>query len=305
MKSIDLTTIDLNLFVAFEALFEERSVTVAARRLHLGQPAMSAALGRLRTVFEDELFIRIGKEMQPTSKALEIAPGILATLQHVRHTLEARQGFDPSSSQQSFAIGSSDYTSYVVLPKLLQLCSKTAPGVNFQVIGFEKDSVGELLEQGVIDAALGVFPNLPPHTNSTALFQERFVGIARRGHPAIVNGTVALEAFASLPHALVTIRRDATGEIDKILTRHGLQRRIAVTIPHMLVLPAMIATNDLVAAIPHRIATQLATSHHLELFELPVQTEPWIVSLIWSRLADKDIAHEWLRETLHTTAAVI
>lgn len=297
MRSIDLAALDLNLLVAFEALFEERSVTVAAQRLHLGQPAMSAALGRLRTLLEDELFIRIGKEMQPTSKALEIAPGILAALQQVRYTLEASQVFDPASSQRSFAIGSSDYTSYVVFPKLLQFCSKTAPGLNFRVIGFEKDSVSELLAQGVIDVALGVFPDLPPQTNSSALFQEHFVGIARQGHPAIAS-VMSLETFASLPHALVTIRRDVIGEIDKILARHQLQRRIAVTIPHMLVLPAMIASSDLVAAVPHRIAAQLASLHQLELFELPVKTEAWTVSMIWSKLADQDSANSWLRQTI-------
>lgn len=300
MKSIDLTAIDLNLLVAFEALLEERSVTVAAQRLHLGQPAMSAALGRLRTVFEDELFIRIGKEMQPTAKALAIAPGIVAALQQIRHALEASQVFEPESSQRSFAIGSSDYTSYVALPKLLERCSNIAPGLNFRVIGFEKDSVSELLEQGAIDVAIGVFATPPPHTHCTALFEERFVGIARQGHGAIANGTMSLETFASLPHALVTIRRDTTGAIDKILARHQFQRRIAVTIPHMLVLPAVIATNDLIAAVPHRIAAQLATSHHLELFELPVQTDPWTVSMIWSRLADQDIANIWLRQTLTT-----
>ncbi|HCF29488.1 MAG TPA: LysR family transcriptional regulator [Cyanobacteria bacterium UBA11049] len=305
MKSIDLSAIDLNLLVAFEALFKERSVTVAAQRLHLGQPAMSAALGRLRTLFEDELFIRIGKEMQPTTKALEISSGILAALEQIRQTIESSQVFDPGSSQRSFAIGSSDYTSYVVLPRLLEFCSKAAPGLNFRVIGFEKDSVGELLEQGAIDVALGVFPNPPQHTNSIVLFQEHFIGIARQEHPATAGGSMSLETFASLSHALVTIRRDATGEIDKILARHQLQRRIAVTIPHMLVLPVMIATTDSVAAVPYRIAAQLANLHHLELFELPVKTEAWAVSMIWSKLADRDTANCWLRQTLKTVCKAI
>lgn len=313
MKSIDLATIDLNLLVAFEALFEEQSVTLAAQRLHLGQPAMSAALGRLRVLFKDDLFIRIGK-MQPTSKALEIAPGILAALHRVRQTLEASQVFDPKSSQRSLAIGSSDYTSYVVLPKLLEFCSQAAPGLNIRVIGFEKDSVSELLEQGAIDVALGVFPNPLPQTNCVALFQEHFVGIARQGHPAVpselrgarsANGTIPLQAFANLPHALATIRRDATGEIDKLLAHHQLQRRIAVTIPHMLVLPALIATNDLIAAIPHRIAVQFANLHHLELFELPVKTETWTVSMIWSKLTDQDTANVWLRQTLKTVCEAL
>jgi DNA-binding transcriptional LysR family regulator len=243
--------------------------------------------------------------MQPTSKALEIAPGILTALQHIRHTLESSQVFDPSTVQRSFAIASSDYTSYVVLPKLLETCHKTAPGLNFQIIGFEKDSVSNLLEQGVIDVAIGVFSTVPPHTYCTALFQERFVGIARRGHKAITNGTISLETFVSLPHALVTIRRDTTGAIDKLLANQQLQRRIAVTIPHMLVLPAIIATSDLIAAIPQRIAAQLAHCHPLELFELPVQTAPWMVSIVWSKLAEKDAANRWLRETLKTACKAL
>lgn len=299
MKSIDLSAIDLNLLVAFEALLEERSVTLSAQRLHLGQPAMSAALGRLRILFEDELFIRMGREMQPTSKALEIAIGILAALQQIRQTLEAGQVFDAPTSTHRFAIGSPDYTSYVILPALLEFCGQHAPQLNFRLIGYEKDRVGELLEQGAIDVALGVFPDPPPQTHHLSLFQEHFVGIARHGHPAIEQGTMSLATFANLSHALVTLRRDTTGEIDKLLSRQHLQRRVAVTTPHMLALPALLARTDLVATVPDRVATQLARLHHLDLFELPIETETWTVSMLWSKLADKDAPNLWLRQTLH------
>ena len=161
MKSINLASIDLNLLVAFEALLEERSVTGAARRLDLGQPAMSAALRRLRFLFEDELFIRIDKEMRPTSKAMDLAPGILVALRHIRQTVKASRTFDPASAQRSFTISSSDYTSFVVAPALLQFCSRVAPGLDLRMIEFEKDSVGLLLEQGEIDLALGVFRTHP------------------------------------------------------------------------------------------------------------------------------------------------
>lgn len=305
MKLIDLSTIDLNLLVAFEALFEERSVTLAAQRLHLGQPAVSAALGRLRAVFEDELFIRVGREMQPTSKAIELASGILAALQQIRQTLEASQVFDPGASSRQFAIGSSDYTSYVILPSLLEFCSQNAPQLDFRLIGYEKDSVGELLEQGAIDVALGVFPVPPPQTHHIALFQERFVGIARQGHPAVDRGTMSLETFASQPHALVTLRRDATGEVDKLLAQYHLQRRVALTTPHMLALPAILATSHLIATVPDRVAVQLARLHNLELFELPMQTETWTVSMLWSKLADKDAANCWLRQTLSAIGKTI
>lgn len=298
MKSINISAIDLNLLVAFEALFEERSVTLAAQRLHLGQPAMSAALGRLRMVFEDQLFVRMGREMQPTSKALEIASGIHAALNQIRQTLEASQVFDSSASSRRFAIGSPDYTSYVILPSLLKFCSQNAPQLNFRLIGYEKDSVGELLEQGEIDVALGVFPTPPQQTHHIALFQERFVGIARQEHPAIDQGTMSLEIFVSQPHALVTLRRDTTGAIDQLLAQHHLQRRVALTTPHMLALPAILATSDLVATVPDRVAVQLARLYDLELFELPVETETWTVSMLWSKLADKDAANTWLRQTL-------
>ncbi|OKH54607.1 LysR family transcriptional regulator [Calothrix sp. HK-06] len=300
MKSIDLASIDLNLLVAFEALFEERSVTAAAKRLYLGQPAMSAALRRLRILFNDELFIRIGREMQPTSKASAIAPGIFAALGQIRASIESSQSFDPSSAQRYFTIGSADYISFVILPKLLEYCRAKAPLLNFRMIGFDKDSVGEMLEQGTIHVALGVFPNPPRQTICVPLFQEHFIGIARQKHPAITDKPISLETFANLSHALVTIRQDATGEIDKILATHNLQRHILLTTPHMLVLPAIISSSDIVAAVPYRIGAHFSNNSSIKLFELPLEMQPWTVSMMWSQLTDKDDANHWLRETLKT-----
>ncbi|MGJ3246785.1 MAG: LysR family transcriptional regulator [Elainellaceae cyanobacterium] len=302
---MDLSSIDLNLLVAFEALMEERSVTGAAQRLYVGQPAMSAALGRLRTLFDDELFIRIGREMQPTAKALQIALGISQALQQIRHTIASSQTFDPATTPRRIAIGSSDYASCVVIPNLLAFCQRAAPAIDIRLIGFEKDSVGDLLEQGDIDLALGVFQAPPRQTLQESLFQERFVGIARTEHPAIANGTLSLETFASLSHALVTIRRDETGYIDHILANYGLQRRIAVTTPYMLVLPSLVAATDLITAIPSRIAAHLARRQDIQVFELPIQTEPWSISMMWSKLTDSDQANQWLRQTLKTVCDVL
>ncbi len=298
MKSIELAQIDLNLLVAFEALFEARSVTVAAQRLYLGQPAMSAALGRLRVLFEDQLFIRVGREMQPTMKAVAIAPGIFAALNQVRQTIQSGQGFDPVSDGRVFTIGSADYTSFILLPKLLAYCQQFAPNLNFRMIEFAKDQVGHLLEQGIIDLALGVFPNSPRKTICVPLFQEHFIGIARKNHPRIQRHSLSLEAFANLSHALHTIRQDETGEVDRILAGYNLQRRIAITVPHILVLPSIIATTDLIAAIPTRMAQYFSKLDEIELFQLPIEIPQWTVSLLWSQLSDNDHASTWLREIL-------
>ncbi|WP_193197470.1 LysR family transcriptional regulator [Nostoc sp. MG11] len=298
MKSIDLTSIDLNLLVTFEAIFEERSVTKAANRLYLGQPAMSAALRRLRVLFQDELFIRIGREMQPTAKATEIASAISTALQQIRQILESSQTFDPATSQHTFAIGSSDYTSYVVMPKLLEICRQNAPGINFRLIGFDKDRIGELLEQREIDVALGVFQEPPRQTMQVRLFSEHFVGISRHEHPLITQDAFTAETFAALPHVLFTLRRDEVGELDKVLAQDNLQRRIVLTTPHLLILPAIISSSDLVTAIPSRLAKPFACQGSLTIFELPVQTEPWMISMLWSKLADQDQANRWLRHIL-------
>lgn len=298
MKSIELAQIDLNLLVAFESLFEQRSVTAAARKLYLGQPAMSAALGRLRTLFGDELFIRVGREMQPTAKAVAIAPGIFAALHQVRQTIRASQNFAPASDSRDFAIGSADYTSFIMLPTLMSYCDRAAPNLNFRTIEFEKDRVGDLLETGAIDLALGVFPYPPRQTMCVPLFHEHFVGIARKHHPAIVQKSISLDEFVSLSHVLVTIRRDITGQIDRALAVRNLQRRIVLTVPHVLVLPAIIASTDAIACVPLRMASYFSRLDEIEFFELPIELPAWTVSMLWSKLSDKDDANCWLRQTL-------
>jgi len=242
----------------------------------------------------------IFSSLQPTLKAQAIAPSILAALHQIRQAVELSQTFNPLISDRDFAIGSSDYTSLVLLPSLLAFSHKNAPNLNYRMIGFEKDAVGELLEQGAIDVALGVFSDPPRQTLSEPLFTEHFVGIARQDHPALVRGTMDLESFAKLPHALFTLRRDAIGEVDRVLAEHNLQRRIALTTPHLLVLPSAIAKSDLVATVPYRIALHLASFCNLSIFELPINTKPWMVSMIWSTLSDRDEASCWLRQSIKT-----
>jgi DNA-binding transcriptional LysR family regulator len=187
-----------------------------------------------------------------------------------------------------------------LVPPLLEFSRQAAPSLNFHLIGFEKDSVGDLLEQGAIEVALGVFPNSPRQTAWEPIFTERFVGIARQGHPGLKHGAMDLETFVRLSHALTTLRRDSVGEIDKALNEQNLERRIALTTPHMLVLPFAIASSDLVAAVPYRVALRMASICNLSVFELPVKTKPWTVSMIWSKLSDQDEAVRWLRDAIKT-----
>lgn len=295
---MNLAAIDLNLLLAFEALFEERSVTQAARRIGLGQPGMSAALGRLRHLLRDHLFVRAMGEMRPTAKAQEIAPAITAALAQLRRALETGIGFDPATTIRSFAIGSTDYTALVLLPDLLSHAGRHAPGIDLQVVGYEKGDVPEMLDRGELDVALGVFPRPPDRAVVTPLFEERFIGLARADHPAIVAGRIDLQRFAALPHALVTTRRDRSGSLDEALAAQGLRRRIALTLPYVMVLPAALETSDLVAALPSRLAARAMTGGRLQCFEIPVPTQSWTVSMLWLASARNDRALSWLRTTI-------
>ncbi|PSR18248.1 LysR family transcriptional regulator [filamentous cyanobacterium CCP3] len=298
MKMIDLSAIDLNLLVAFEALYAEQSVTAAAQRIHVGQPAMSAALGRLRSLFADALFVRVGREMKPTAKAEAIAPQVAAALNTIRAALSEPQVFDPARSKTVFRLATSDYFASLILPKLLVLLKAQAPHINLRLVTVEKESFVELLEQDIIDLALGTFANLPNHILLANLMSERFLGVCRLGHPALQNNQVSLKNFVNFPHALFTLRRDAVGIVDQKLAEQGLQRRIALTVPYWFALPTAIAASDLLAAIPSCLEQHFTRYYPVQCFELPLALPTWSVAIAWSKLNDRDPANLWLRSTV-------
>lgn len=302
---MNLASLDLNLLVAFEALLEEHSVTGAARRVGIGQPTMSDALRRLRLLFRDELFVRAAGAMRPTPKALRMAPGVQAALSQLRATLGEQVPFDPGDARQAFTIAATDYGALIILPALIARLRAEAPQVDLHVLGYEKSSVGEMLARGEVDLALGVFPEPPEQAVKVKLFEERFVGLARRGHPVIGRDEpIDLVSFAGLPHALVTVRQDRSGEIDRALAQHGLRRRIVVTLPHMLVLPALLRASDLVTALPERVARGVLTAG-LETFELPLSLSPWPIEMLWNPTARSDHASAWLRRCVQAVTLTV
>lgn len=285
---------DLNLLTAFDALMETRSVSRAAEKIGVRQPAMSAALARLRDALDDPLFVRVGGRMEPTARARDLAPKVAEALALIRGALHADARFDPGRTERTFTIASTDYTSFVLAPALAARFMAAAPRATLRLIGYDKDEVGDLLDKGLVDVALGVFRNAPPQLLRKLLSKERFVGAARAGHPALRDGAMTLEAYLACDHALVSVRRDASGEIDALLAARGLSRRIALTLPHMAALPAILRASDLVAALPSRLAAQ-AGEHGLFLFELPIVAAEWRIEMLYAEAGRRDRAQIWLR----------
>jgi DNA-binding transcriptional LysR family regulator len=293
---MDLQRVDLNLMVAFEALMAERSVSAAALRLGISQPAMSGSLARLRSLFADSLFVRAGNTMLPTTRAMALAEPVGRALAALRAAVQPPGGFDPATASRTFRISGGDYAATVLLPALTASLRTSASGVDLRFRFIEKDQVLGLLDAGVLDLAIGVFPDIPKRFAARALFQERFVCVAARGHPALARG-LTLNTFAALPHVLVTERGDAVGAVDEALRARGLERRVALTIPYVLPLRELLPGSDLVATVGARVGRILATSG-LALHEPPLPLAPWPLCMAWSRQQDADPGLSWLRALL-------
>jgi DNA-binding transcriptional LysR family regulator len=294
---VDLSGVDLNLLVVFEALWLEHSVTGAAVRLHLGQPAVSSALGRLRQLFHDQLFVRVGKEMCPTAKARAIAPELLHALQILRSSLLNHNQFDPRTSTRTFAIATSDYLANLILPTLIQTQAAEFPGIQWQILALEKELWIQDLERGTYDLAIGTFGELPDSIVSFSLIDDSFVGICRHGHP-LLTSEMDLERFVSFSHILFTLRRDSHGIVDKLLAGQGYRRRIGLTTPYWFILPNAIIPSDLIAIVPHCLACHFIQHYPIAKFDLPLALPKIVLEVASHRWNESDPALNWLKEKL-------
>ena len=296
---MDLHGIDLNLLVAFDALIAERSVTRAGIRIGRTQPAMSAALSRLRGLLGDELFVRGPKGLQPTPRALDLAEPLGRALAEIQRTLEFTQAFDPTSSASSFSLGLAEHSTYVVLPRLLERLAAVAPSVTLRVRDFtNRDHAVTLLDGGEIDLAIGV----PPTMNvgrflSRPLFEERFVCVMRKDHPA-AKERLDLKTFLSLSHLLVSPENERFGRVDAALAKQGLKRRLGLTLPLMHAAPMLVARSDLIATLLKGVVTASGQADKLRVYEPPLDLDPVGYVLTWHRRNDAHPAQRWFRDTI-------
>lgn len=304
MRDPSLAAVDLNLLVAFDALLAERNVTRAAAKIGLSQSAMSHALSRLRELFEDPLLVRTPRGMLPTARAEELTGPIRRALEEIERALRERPSFDPSAAERAFTIATSDYIELVLLPRLVGRISKEAPGVDLHVRPLPEDAERALAE-GKIDLALVVVEVGGPSIHKQRLFDERFVCAVREGHP-VVKRKLSLEQYTSLPHALIAPRGVRVGGfVDDALAKLGKKRRVAVTVPHFLIAPHVVAASDLVLTLAERIARACSTYLPLRLVEPPIDVPGFSVSLFWHERQQYDPGATWLRSLITDVCADI
>lgn len=302
---------DLNLLPTLSALLEERNVTRAAERLSLGQPAVSAALARLRRHYDDPLLVREGRVYRLSSLAEALVEPVREAMTAVERCVAAPRGFDPASDARSFTVAASDYFSTVFLRPLLARLAHEAPGVRLQLVPI-RGGLGEALRRGSVDLAL-----LPTELATTMLdlerqmlYRERFVLVADRDHPALI-GRVELDAstpgtpidlglFQRLP--FVMFAGELPFVVERKLHEQGIELRVDVTTEAFVAAPLLLPGTELVSFVPERLARLVAGPAHLALYASPVDIGDIVEAMYWSPRRTDEAAHRWLRTRITAEA---
>lgn len=319
MNAID--HVDLNLLRVFQAIIEEGSLTRAGQRLGLSQPAISYSLGRLRTLFDDPLFIRTRSSMQPTPTALEVSVIVSRALDTVREAFRYAERFDPLTSRRTFRLSLSDAGELGYLPRLCEVLQERAPYVAIQVVPTPIALIGERLRSSRLDCAIGHLPELMMHTESTVLFEEDYVCMCRTtraagaawAKPEQRAKKVASEGVASAPgsagviplaeylrasHVRVNSLEHSHVGIDDALRARRVTRNVALDLSHFASLPAVLAVTDHLATIPRRLAQIFQRGGAFDIFDLPVPLPTVQVTLHWHAHFASDDGNTWFRELI-------
>lgn len=295
---MDSRKVDFNLLVALDALLADRNVTRAARRIGLSQPALSAQLARLRDLFGDPLFLPAQRGMTPTARAIELETPVRRLLDQMRDVLAQGRAFDPVHADLSVAIACSDYVQVAVIARLALDLRVSAPKLRLAIRQLDGALVGHQMEAGVVDLAVMTPSTAPPAVRTRLLFHERYVTIARRGHPG-VKGKLTLDDFVALDHVVVSPRGGGfAGPVDTALGRLGRKRRIAISTASFLFVPELVSRSDLIATVPERLVRERAEP--LQVLQPPLPIEGFTIGLVWHERTHRHPAHLWVRERVRT-----
>jgi len=307
--TVNLAAFDLNLLRVFDAMMLELSTVRAGERVGLSQPAVSSALGRLRSILGDDLLVRDGNRMVPTPRALQLKEPVHLALVQIEEALAASAAFDPATSTRSFMLIGSDYFSALLMPKLTARVTPMAPSIVLQMMDYPSADVFGLLSEGKADIVLDRALETPEWIASRKLFRSWLVCIARRGHP-LLSATgirpaqaIPADVFCAIPQILRSADGSRSGTMDPALERLGLSRRVAITVPHFHAVALAVATSDLLGSVPVHFAHLVAELLELDTFMPPMESPAMDVTMYWHRRFDRDASNAWVREQIAAIAA--
>jgi DNA-binding transcriptional LysR family regulator len=284
-------------------MLRERNTTRAAERLGLSQPAVSSALNRLRSILDNALFLREGNRMVPTPFAESLGEPLRQALGRIELALSGNARFDPGKSTRLFRMLGDDYLSEMVLPKLMTLLSKRAPGMRFQLLPMNPRPLSQQLAEGSIDMAFGfVAEQLPEWVVCIFALHGVATPVASRNNQLLARAgikdrdLIPLDLFCQMPQVFFGPEGRLAGEEDAALAGIGRRRNVVVTVPDFFSVARVAAQTDLLGLLPDKFALSVADALGLNIYSLPFETPFIPLHLCWHRRHDDDPEHRWIRE---------
>jgi len=295
---------DLHLLVCFDALAACRNVSKAAQMLNMTQPAMSNALARLRRTFSDELFLRTRNGVTPTPKALELIEPVRGALRDIEVIMTPAQDFDPRVTRAKLTLTTTGYIEFVFTPKLVHRLERVAPGIQLESRIPNRELANQRLERGEIDFRFGWDEQPSEKLRYVNLFQDRFVCIARTGHPDL-GGGLSLDRYCDLQHARTVTRSHmrSVENIDRAVATHGRRLRIAMVSHDYIAVPHIVSQSNLIATVPERLADMLMKRLPIRKYDCPVKVPGHAIRLYWHDRTHKSPLHRWFRRLVAEVAA--
>lgn len=301
-------TLDLNLLRVFDEVMAERSLTRAARNLSLTQPAVSNALRRLRETLGDELVRRSGQGMEPTPRALALWPAVRDALRQLQQSL-APDSFTPAEAENTFVLAMADATAAELVPRMVDIIEAEAPGVSLRVVPLATRDPRKLLDDEVVDLAVGYFPAVLADLTARAqvgkavafahqrLYDGEYVCVMRQGH-ALASGPMTLNRFCAARHLLVSFSGRPFGFIDESLATLGRERRVVLTVNQFFTAGRVVANSNLLTVLPRHFVGVTGIADALVLRDLPFEVPRVHVDSLWHSRHEQSSAHRWLRQAI-------
>ncbi|MEN0108223.1 MAG: LysR family transcriptional regulator [Pseudomonas sp.] len=290
---MNLSKVDLNLFIVFDAIYTEANLTRAGQIVGITQPAVSNALARLRETFNDPLFVRTAQGMVPTPMAQNIIGPVRNALSLLRVSVQESRTFNPLQANKTYRISMTDLTEEIILPPLFQRLRRQAPAVQIESFLSKRRETTKELAAGRLDFAVDAPLNTDPQVRHVKLLSDRYVCAIRKGHP-LAKDKLTLDEYMSLTHIHISSRRSGLGYVDLTLGKMGIQRKIALRSQHYLMASMVMQKTDMAMTVPERFAR----SHDLHYVGVPVEVPAVETHLYWHESTDQDPANRWMREQM-------
>ena len=289
---------DLNLLRVFMAIWDLRSLTAAGDRLGLTQPAVSHALRRLRTLFDDPLFVRTPTGMAPTDAAAHLYPPLAQAFGIINVAVQQLTKFDPATAERVFRVSMSDMSEFYFLPPILAMLEDTARGIRIEVTNFPVESVTAAMRSGKVDLALGYVPGLDPGCVSKTLFVDEHVCVVRAGHP-LQTPAPTKEDLAGLRYVYASTNATGHRMVEQWLEDLNLKRDVVLRLPHFVVAPEIVRHTDLAVIFPRSIAQRFNQNGAFRILPLPFALPPIEIQVHSPAQFSADPGIAWLREAIY------